>query len=116
MKDHVIMEAWRREIPFGRSTHGRTGTITYELWVRMRAAAKKRQEPVHAPWKRFTVFLRDMGKAPAGAKLKRLDASRPWEPGNVTYETPDPSTNLSLGDLRRIARESLADSPTRRLP
>jgi hypothetical protein len=82
----------------GRS-HGLAGTPTYRAWV----AAKRRCRNPTSPdwpryggrgirfatvWDRFEVFLRDMGLAPHGLQLDRIDNDGHYEPGNCRWATP----------------------------
>lgn len=40
---------------------------------------------VHPAWMDYPTFLRDVGEAPENAQLRRLDATKHFEPGNVTW-------------------------------
>lgn len=76
--------------------HGMTGTRTHGSW---RAARERCNDPnnkkyfsyggrgisFHPPWNDFAVFLAEVGVAPDGFELDRIDGSGNYEPGNVRW-------------------------------
>jgi hypothetical protein len=73
--------------------HGKTGTYTHDGWCQWRARCRTQQDALHGPWDDYLVFLHDVGKRPLGTSLVRLDASRPWGPGNVRWARYNRRTN-----------------------
>ncbi len=82
--------------------HKRGGKIskTYNAWAAMRDRCTNprnsrwadyggRGITVCSEWLTFDNFLRDMGEAPAGTSLDRIDNERGYEPGNCRWATPD---------------------------
>lgn len=63
-----------------RRTHGRSHTPIWNRWRQFRF-----DYPVCARWKRFEHFLTDMGEIPKGAKLRRLDQTKPYYKANCEW-------------------------------
>jgi len=73
--------------------HGGYRTPEYQVWTGMRLRC--RRSPclrVCLEWdKSFSVFLRDVGPRPArGYRLRRLDRSKGFEPGNCVWAPAGP--------------------------
>ena len=80
------------------TTHGMTRTPTYESWFNMR---RRCQETSHKSfknygargisvcehWAKFENFLADMGDAPAGMSIERVNVDGNYEPGNCKWAT-----------------------------
>lgn len=87
-----------------KKTHGCTGTKTYRTWQSMhrRCADPKNKDfrnyggrgiAVCDRWKVFENFLFDMGKAPAGMHIDRIDTNSNYEPSNCRWVTPQENMN-----------------------
>lgn len=81
-----------------RTTHGMTKTSTYECWKAMRGRCEKtgnigykhyggRGISVCDRWSSFESFLADMGVAPIGMSLDRIDVNGNYEPNNCKWST-----------------------------
>lgn len=81
------------------TTHGLSGTRTHRIWKNMKTRC---ENPNRKAWawygaigikvcdrwsKSYTAFLEDMGEAPEGLTLDRIDSSANYEPGNCRWST-----------------------------
>lgn len=84
----------RREVVKNRmTTHGQSCTRTYNIWNRMRRRCivdpnyAGRGIVVCDRWLSFENFLADMGEAPEGASIERMNNSGNYEPHNCKWAT-----------------------------
>ncbi len=95
----------QRELMAERSTsHGKSGSRTYTIWVRMRDRCNNpknlrfsqyggRGIKVCDRWQSFDNFLADMGECPDGMSIDRVDANGNYEPGNCRWATEKTQQN-----------------------
>lgn len=80
------------------STHGMSKTRTYRIWKAMRERCLKitssgyekygaKGITVCDRWSRFEFFLSDMGEAPEGTSIDRINTYGNYEPGNCRWAT-----------------------------
>lgn len=80
-------------------THGMTRTRTYRIWSQMKTRCLNSQQDhyrhyggrgikICERWMKFENFLDDMGIAPKGMSLDRIDVNGDYEPKNCKWSTP----------------------------
>lgn len=90
------------------TTHGLSRTRTYRIWIKMRDRCENprsdnypdyggRGITVCERWREFPNFLADMGHAPDGQSLDRIDNDRGYEPTNCRWATK----TVQLNNTRR---------------
>lgn len=87
-----------------RTTHGLTGSPTYNSWRSMHSRCLNNNNPDYAEyggrgvgicekWKEFESFLADMGTRPQGMSLDRKDNDGNYEPSNCKWSTAKEQAN-----------------------
>ena len=84
---------------------------TYEVWRGMRRRCSKTRDNAYyggrgisvcSRWQRYALFVADMGLAPEGKWLDRINNDGNYEPGNCRWVTPTQNQRNS-SNARRIA-------------
>jgi hypothetical protein len=81
-----------------RTTHGASGTKTYNIWKAMRKRCANPNDPAYARyggrgisvckrWQSYVLFLQDMGACPKGCSLERRDNNKGYRPSNCYWST-----------------------------
>lgn len=81
------------------TTHGMEGTRTYGIWAGMKQRCQNpkyhgyrryggRGIKVCKEWQSFEGFFADIGEAPEGRSLGRIDNNKDYEKSNCRWETP----------------------------
>lgn len=87
------------------ATHGMAGTRTYRIWLGMLARCSSQSQGktrslyfdkgirVCERWAIFENFLEDMGEAPDGLSIDRIDGDLGYQPGNCRWATAKQQAN-----------------------
>lgn len=97
--------------PKKAGTHGMHKSRTYRIWAGMRdrctnVHSKKahlyalKGVKLYGPWNDFVNFLNDMGEAPDGYSIERIDGGGNYEPKNCRWATPKEQGNNTTKNKR----------------
>ncbi len=87
----------------GKPTHGMRRTRTYSIWCDVLKRCNNEKSisyrwygakgvKVCDRWRSFENFFADMGEAPEGLTIDRIDSSKDYRPGNCRWATPQEQT------------------------
>jgi hypothetical protein len=91
------------------TTHGcSSGSLTYRTWLSIKCLSRKKGIPMFDEWyEHFEAFLLDMGERPSGTKIRRLDMSLGYEPGNCIWRPngTHKGVKIPVAGLERLTRD-----------
>lgn len=94
----------------GNYKHGYYGTPTYKSWSEMVYRCKMGYAKLDLRWKKFEIFLSDMGERPKGTSIDRIDNSKGYTKSNCRW-----ATNLQQQNNRTNNRRFLFDGKNKTL-
>lgn len=87
-------------------THGKTNTKTYSMWLAMRNRCNRVNQDYSARgitydkrWDSFETFYLDMGEAPEGMSLDRIDVNGNYEKSNCRWATKEQQANNTRANV-----------------
>lgn len=121
----TVKEIWKSSLTAGRSKgcgcHRKTAgarpkryrTRTYVCWERMKSRCLDKKDSRYSyyggrgitvceHWMIFKNFLEDMGEAPDGRSLERIDVNGNYEPGNCEWADLDTQANNQRGQKKYL--------------
>lgn len=115
-----------KAISDAKKVHGLTGTRTHRIWSQMLARCDRESAPAYPlyggrgiavceRWRDFRNFLADMGFAPDGLQLDRMNNNGNYEPSNCRWATPKEQANnrrsnvIVVFESRRMTLAQLSD-------
>lgn len=87
-------------------THGKTNTKTYSMWLAMRSRCNRVNQDYSSRgitydkrWDSFESFYLDMGEAPEGLSLDRIDVNGNYEKSNCRWATREQQANNTRANV-----------------
>jgi hypothetical protein len=87
-------------------THGKTNTKTYSMWLAMRNRCNRVNQDYSSRgitydkrWDSFESFYLDMGEAPEGLSLDRIDVNGNYEKSNCQWATREQQANNTRANV-----------------
>jgi len=103
----------RKRSVLGEATtkHGKAGTRTHRIWKAMRSRCNNPNLPrykdyggrgitVCKRWEKFENFLADMGEAPKGMSIDRVNNDKGYSPKNCKWATTKEQNNNTRNTIR----------------
>ena len=112
----------KRDVTVARNyRHGLTDTPTYLKWKSMRRRVQQPEAAGNAcyanvticrRWARFETFLKDMGEAPAGYSLDRINNNKGYSPSNCRW-VPLSEQARNTRRLRKVGDTHVSEAARR---
>ena len=90
------------------TTHGATNTRTFKIWSAIKARTKDKSNrryggrgiTICQRWLSFENFLDDMGEAPEGMSIDRINNDAGYEPGNCRWANAKQQSNNTSRNIK----------------
>jgi hypothetical protein len=96
----------KERIAKANTTHGKTNTKTYSMWLAMRNRCNRVNQDYSSRgitydkrWDSFENFYLDMGEAPEGMSLDRIDVNGNYEKSNCRWATREQQANNTRANV-----------------